>query len=109
MNKTPGQAAVEALTRQLGPDMEWTESEQVTLSAIEAATNRLTEFRERFDAAAADPKASPSALATLSGEGRLLEGAIQKWAASLDPHNETVKSLRHQHAANMRWHRASGT
>jgi hypothetical protein len=49
MTRTPGQAAVEALTRQLGPNMEWTEAEQVTLSSIEAATNRLAEFRTRFE------------------------------------------------------------
>ena len=102
--ETPGQAVVGALSRQLPPNMEWTEAELVTLEAIEKAADRLTVFRARFDAAAANPEASPTRLATLSGESRLLEGAIQKWVASLDPRNETAKSLRHVHAANQRWH-----
>jgi hypothetical protein len=104
MEKTPGQALVEALTAELGPNMQWDERERALLSSIEHAANRLAEFRTRFEAASADPKASPSALATLSGESRLLEGAIAKWAASLDPRNETAKSLRHVAAANSRWH-----
>ena len=51
----------------------------------------------------------PARLATLSGECRLLEGAITKWTATLDPQNETAKSMRHVHAANARWSRNSGT
>jgi hypothetical protein len=103
--KTAGQTLVEALSRQLGPHMAWDESELVTLKAIERAEDRRAVFETRFGKAAADPKASPSRLATLSGECRLLEGAIQKWAATLDPRNETAKSLRHVAAANSRWHR----
>jgi hypothetical protein len=66
-------------------------------------------LRTRFDAAAANPDTAASALASLAGECRLSEIAITKWAASLDPHEETAKSMRHVHAANARWHRASGT
>jgi hypothetical protein len=38
--KTAGQALVEELSKQLGPHMQWTEAEQVTLSSIEAAADR---------------------------------------------------------------------
>ena len=107
--KTPGQTLVETLSKQLGPHMAWTEAEQVTLANIEAAADRLAVFRKRFDARAADPKTSPSALATLSGECRLLETAITRWSTSLDPENVQAKSLRHVHAANSRWHRTSGS
>jgi hypothetical protein len=108
-SKTAGQAMREALDRTLGEGMEWDESELLTLDAIEAATDRLASFRRRFAESDAKPDASPARLATLSGECRLLEGAIQKWAATLDPHNNQAKSLKHVHAANMRWHRNSGT
>ena len=103
--ETPGQEVRAALNRTLGPGMQWDESELLTLASIENAADRLAEFRARFDAAAADPKASPSRLATLFGECRLLEGAIAKWAASLDPNDNQAKSMRHVHAANARWHR----
>ena len=89
--------------------MAWDETELVTLSSIEAAADRLAVFRARFEESAADPKSSPSRLATLSGECRLLEGAIAKWTATLDPNANQAKSMRHVHAANQRWHRASGT
>jgi hypothetical protein len=103
--ETPGQRARAALNRTLGDGMAWDESELLTLDAIEAAVDRLASFRRRFAESDAKPDASPARLATLSGEARLLEGSIQKWAATLDPHNETAKSLRHVHAANARWHR----
>src|SRR5262245_8996800 len=106
--KTAGQTLVEVLSRQLGPHMAWDESELVTLKASERAEDRRAVFETRFGEAAAEPKASPSRLATLSGECRLLEGAIQKWAATLDPRKETAKSMRHVHAANARWRRTSG-
>ena len=107
--KTAGQKVREGLDRTLGPGMEWDEAELVTLSSIEHATDRLAVFRALFDTTAANPKASPARLATLSGECRLLEGAIAKWTASLDPSDNQAKSLRHVAAANARWHRASGT
>lgn len=101
--KTPGQQARAALDKTLEPGMAWDETELLTLAAIERAADRLAVFAARFDAAAADPKTLPHKLATLSGECRLLDGAIQKWAATLDPHNEQAKSLRHVLAANSRW------
>ena len=107
--ETPGQQVRAALDSTLPQGMAWNESELLTLDHIEAAADRLAKFQARFDAAEAKPDASPSRLATLSGECRLLESAIQKWASTLDPHNETAKSLRHVHAANARWRRNSGT
>ena len=89
--------------------MAWTESETVTLQMIERAADRRAVFQTRFNESAADPRSSPSRLATLSGEMRLLDNAIHKWVASLDPNNETAKSLRHVSAANSRWHRTSGS
>jgi hypothetical protein len=106
--ETPGQQARAALGRTLPDGMAWDESELLTLDAIEAATDRLASFRRRFDEADAKPDASPARLATLSGECRLLEGAIQKWAMTLDPRNEQAVSARHRAAANARWRRASG-
>jgi hypothetical protein len=104
---TPGQKLREALDKLLGAGMAWDENELLTLDHIERAADRLAVFAARFDESAADPKASPARLATLSGECRLLENAIQKWSATLDPHNQQAKSLRHVAAANSRWHRGS--
>jgi hypothetical protein len=94
-----------ALDKMLDPGMAWDESELLTLAAIERAADRLAVFATRFDAAASDPKSSPPRLAALSGEMRLLDGAIQKWVSTLDPRAETAKSMRHVHAANARWSR----
>jgi hypothetical protein len=105
---TPGQALVEALSGQLGPHMAWTEAELATLAMIEGAADRRAVFQVRFDESAADPKSSPSRLATLSGELRLIDNMIHKWILSLDPNDNAAKSARHVHAANARWHRASG-
>jgi hypothetical protein len=103
--QTAGQQVRAALDRTLDEGMAWDEAELLTLDHIERAADRLAKFQARFDAAEAKPDASPARLATLSGECRLLEGAIQKWVATLDPHNNQAKSLRHVHAANARWHR----
>ena len=108
-SESPGQALVAALSKQLGPHMQWDESELVTLRMIERAEDRRVVFAARFDEAAADPKASPTRLATLSGEMRLLDGAVHKWVGSLDPADNQAKSMRHVYAANQRWHRNSGT
>lgn len=102
---TPGQEARAGLDKMLDAGMAWDEAELLTLAAIERAADRLAVFASRFADAAADPKASPARLATLSGEMRLLDGAIQRWSSSLDPRNETAKSMRHVAAANSRWHR----
>jgi hypothetical protein len=107
--ETAGQALVAALSKQLGPHMAWDENELATLKMIERTENRRAVFEARFEESAADPQASPSRLATLSGECRLLDGAIAKWVGMLDPHNDQAKSMRHVHAANARWSRNSGT
>jgi hypothetical protein len=107
--ETAGQRVRAALDRTLGQGMAWDESELLALDHIEKLADRLTSFQARFDAAEADPDASPAKLATLSGEARLLEAAIQKAARTLDPHNEVAVSQRHRAAANARWRRNSGT
>ena len=105
---SPGKTLVERLSKQLATGMVWDESELVTLGMIEAAADRLAVMRDKFDAAVINPDVSPSGLASLSGECRLVEGTIVRWVESLDPHNDTAKSMRHVHAANSRWHRNSG-
>ena len=76
--KTAGQKVRAALDKLLDPGMAWDESELLTLAAIERAADRLAVFQTRFEVFAADPKSSPPRLAALSGEIRLLDGAIQK-------------------------------
>lgn len=105
---TPGKRLVDELSKQLGPNMAWDENELVTLRMIEGAADRRAVFQARFDESAAKPDSSPSRLATLSGELRLLDNMIHKWMNSLDPNEEQAKSMRHVKAANARWHRASG-
>jgi hypothetical protein len=105
---TPGKELVEALTKQLGPHMVWTEIEQVTLSFIEHAADRRIPLAARFDKLMANPDTPPSHLAALSGELRLIDSTIHKWIATLDPADNQAKSIRHVHAANQRWHRNSG-
>src|SRR5262245_1879985 len=106
-----GKTLAEALSRQLGPHMEWDEVELVTLGMIEAATDRLAVLRSRFGVAAADSDTSASALASLAAECRLSEATIAKWAASLDPHDEVAVSQRHRRGesalASGQWHVAS--
>src|SRR6478735_6624971 len=105
----PGKELVAELTADLGPNMVWTPSEQVTLSFIEHAADRRIPLAARFDALIADPDTPPSHLAAISGELRLTDNMIHKWIATLDPHADQAKSMRHVHAANARWHRNSGT
>src|SRR5262249_33815353 len=95
---TPGKTLVEAVSRELGPHMVWDQGELVTLDLIEQAEDRRALLQARFDAVAADPDVPPYRLTILSSECRLLETAIQKWARSLDPHNDRAVSLRHVHA-----------
>ena len=105
----PGRELVEALTKRLGPNMVWTEVEQETLSLIEHAADRRIPLAARFDKLVADPDTPPVFIsAAISGELQLIDNAIHKWAATLDPAAEQVKSQRHVMAANARWHRASG-
>jgi hypothetical protein len=98
---------VAELSKQLPDGMEWSEAEVLTLSSIEAATNRLAVFRARFAITAADQGSTPSRLAVLSAECRLLESLISKLSATLDPRDEKAVSLRHRHAANIRWARGA--
>jgi hypothetical protein len=88
----------------LGPGVEWDERELATLDLIEVATDRLAALRTVCDKAIADPKASAHQIATLASEVRRLELSIHTLTKSLDPRNETAKSLRHVAAANARWH-----
>jgi hypothetical protein len=100
--ETPGQTLVAALSRQLPPQMEWDESELATLDLIEVATDRLAALRTVCDKAIADPESSATQIASLASEVRRTELAIHTLAKSLDPHNETAKSLRHVAAARSR-------
>ena len=104
----PGRELVEALTADLGPHMQWTPTEQITLSFIERAADRRIPLAARFDKLVADPDTPPSHLAALSGELRLIDKMLHKWIASLDPNDVQAKSMRHVRAANARWHRTSG-
>jgi hypothetical protein len=84
--------------------MEWDERELTTLDTIEVAVDRLDALRKRCDAVIADPESSATAIATLASEVRRLEGSVHVLIKSLDPRNETAKSLCHVAAANARWH-----
>jgi hypothetical protein len=101
---TPGQAIRASLDRSLLPQMEWDESELATLDLIEVATDRLVALRRVCDAAIADPSSSATQVASLAAEVRRTELSVHTLVKSLDPRNETAKSLRHVAAANQRWH-----
>ena len=112
--KTPGQALRADLDRTLGAGMAWDETELVTLSSIEAAADRLAVFRARFEESAADPKSSPSRLATLSGECRLLEGAIAESDGDTGSERQpgevdAARARRQPEVASGQWHIASRT
>jgi hypothetical protein len=103
--KTPGRVLVEALTRALPPQLEFDESELATLDLISHAADRLAAVRARFDARVGDPACSDSQLASLQTAIHQLEGDIFRWSKSLNLGAVQAKSLRHQHAANVRWGR----
>jgi hypothetical protein len=105
--KTAGAALVSILGRQLPAHMEWTEAELSTLDLIEHATDRLVVLRRRFDARVSDPDCSDSQLASLQTAIHQLDGDVFRWIKSLDLGVSEAKSVRHQHAANVRWHGAS--
>ena len=71
---------------------------------IEVATDRLVALRRVCDAAIADPSSSATQVASLAAEVRRTELSVHTLVKSLDPRNETAKSLRHVAAANQRWH-----
>jgi hypothetical protein len=102
--RTPGQTLVDALERQLPDNMEWTASENATLDLVEHAADRLAVLRRRFDALARDAE---SRLASLQTAIHQLEGDIFRWTKSLNRGVSQAKSVRHQHAANVRWHGAT--
>ena len=102
--KTAGAALVNALGRQLPAHMEWTENELATLDLIEHATDRLVVLRRRFDARVSDPECSDSQLASLQTAIHQLEGDVFRWTKSLNLRVSEAKSIRQQHAANVRWH-----
>jgi hypothetical protein len=102
--QTPGQALRTALDRMLPPGVRWDERELATLDLVEHAANRLAVLRKRFDVKAGHPEITESALASLQTAIHQLEGDLFRWTKSLDPTMETAKSMRHQHAANSRWH-----
>jgi hypothetical protein len=105
--RTPGQVLVESLTRALPPQLDFDESELATLDLISHAADRLAAVRARFDVLVADPACSESRLASLQTAIHQLEGDIFRWTKSLNLGAVQAKSLRHQHAANVRWHSAS--
>jgi hypothetical protein len=103
--RTPGQVLVEALTRELPQQLEFDESELATLDLISHAADRLDAVRRRFDARVVDPACSDSQLASLQTAIHQLEGDIFRGTKSLNLGAVQAKSLRHQHAANVRWSR----
>jgi hypothetical protein len=105
--RTPGQTLVDALDQQLPDNMEWTASENATLDLIEHAADRLAVLRRRFDAQARDTEFSESRLASLQTAIHQIEGDIFRWTKSLNLGVSQAKSVRHQHAAYVRWHGAT--
>jgi hypothetical protein len=71
------------------------------------AADRLAAVRARFDVLVADAACSESRLASLQTAIHQLEGDIFRWTKSLNLGAVQAKPLRHQHAANVRWHSAS--
>ena len=62
----------------------------------------------RVDAALDDPESSAAALAALANAVRCLEVSMHGLIKSLDPTMEVqAKSMKHQYAANKRWHRSA--
>lgn len=74
---------------------------------IEHAADRLGALRKRFDAVVDDPEVTEARLASLQTAIHQIEGDLHRWTKSLDPTMVQAKSLRHQHAANVRWHGAA--
>ena len=104
--KSPGKALVESLKQDLPTGMEFDETEAATLALIEAAADRLAVVRKRFDAVVADPASTGSAVASWQSAIHQLEGDIFRWTKSLSLGATQSKSVRHQHAINIRWARA---
>jgi hypothetical protein len=78
-----------------------------TLDLIEHAANRLALLRRRFHALARDTESSESRLTSRQTAIHQLEGDIFRWMRSLNLGVPQAKSVRHQHAAQVRWHGAT--
>ena len=98
--RTPGQALVESLARQLPANMEFDESETAVLELIAQATDRLAAVRKRFDVIVADPQTAESRIAALQTAIHQLEGDVFRWTKSLSLGAPQAKSIRHQRAVN---------
>lgn len=107
--KTPGRRLIDDLDKALPPGITWTQIERTTLASIEVMANRLHALRRRTNALIADPEASPAAIAAMANAVRCLEVSMHGLIKTLDPEMALVqaKSVRHQAAANVRWHGAS--
>ncbi|MEV6255584.1 hypothetical protein AB0L97_20225 [Nocardia sp. NPDC051911] len=101
--KTAGDRAVDALTSDLGEGMEWSPAECLTLESIRSTVDRAVMLRSLLDAEVAKPEPSSRRVTELAGEIRQCDANVVRWAQSLDPRGERVKSAAHQHAANARW------
>lgn len=88
-------------------DAEWTEAERVTLGLLEEAADQVEVLKRLFDAEVDKEPVSTRRVTELSAEIRQHEVNIAKWVAGFDLDMERVKSVRHQHAANVRWLRAA--
>ena len=107
--KTPGQALVEQLDEALPPGVVWTKIERVTLGRIEVLADRLDALGKRADAAIADPDASASKVSMMTTVARQYEVSMHQMIRTLDPTMEVqAKSIKHQYAANKRWHGGAG-
>jgi hypothetical protein len=101
---TAGKRLTRLLYKALTSGVEWTETERATLAIIEATADRVDVLQTLFDAETGKPSPAPHRVCELAGEIRQAEAAITKMIASLDPGMTQVKSARHVHAANIRWH-----
>ena len=67
-------------------------------------TNRVAVLKELFDAETRRPQVSTRRVTEVAAEIRMNEANINRWVTALNPEVVQAKSLRHQHAANARWH-----
>lgn len=105
MAVTPGQRLVRMLDEGVPSGVEWTAEERCVLTLIEESADRIAVLETLLDAERARPEVVSHRVAKLASEIRQTENAIAKMVASLDPRMEVqAKSMRHQHAANTRWH-----
>jgi hypothetical protein len=106
MAVTPGQRLVQMLNESLPSGVVWDAGERVVLSLIEESADRAAVLAALLDAEVARPETNSHRVCEPAAEIRQLQAAIAKMIATgLDPRMEsTAKSVRHQHAANARWH-----